>query len=142
MSDELDKSKSDVAYALVKAAIAGVPLAGGSAAEIFSLIVAPPIEKRRDRWLREVTTAVEDIRSKVANLTPEKLSQNPAFVTTLLQATQIAIRTHQEEKIEALRNALVNSAIGTPTSDDVRAIYLNLIDTWRETPQKISTAAL
>ncbi|HTS57938.1 MAG TPA: hypothetical protein VMH03_10335, partial [Terriglobales bacterium] len=47
---------------------------------------------------------------------------------TVLQATQIALRTHQEEKLEALRNAVVNSTSGQVLEDDVRAVFLNLVD--------------
>lgn len=56
---------------------------------------------------------------------------------TVLQATQIALRTHQEEKLEALRNAVVNSTSGQVLEDDVRAVFLNLVDTFTPTHLRI-----
>src|SRR5258707_556352 len=57
-----------------------------------------------------------------------------AFVTTALQATQIAVRTRQEEKLNALRNALVNSALAGAPDETIQQIFLNHVDSptaWR-----------
>jgi hypothetical protein len=43
--------KADVAHALAKGAISTVPLIGAPAAELFSLIVTPPLERRRAEWV-------------------------------------------------------------------------------------------
>jgi hypothetical protein len=118
----------DVAHALVKGALSGVPIAGGVAAELFGLMLAPPLSKRRDAWFESLAQRLKVVEAKVGSL-----GENPAFVTTTLQATQIAIRTHQEEKLEALRNAVVNSAMGTAPEDDMRAVFLNLIDAFTPT---------
>ena len=44
-----------------------------------------------------------------------------------MQATQEAIRTHQEEKLEALRNAVLNTALGEGPDFDRKQIFLNKI---------------
>lgn len=122
----------DVAHALVKGGLSGIPIAGGLAAELFDLVLAPPLSKRRDAWMESIARRLESVEAKV-----DSMRDDPAFVTTLLQATQIALRSHQEEKLEALRNAVVNSAMGAGPEDDLRAIFLNLIDAFTPTHLRI-----
>lgn len=126
------RTLGDVAHALVKGGLSGIPIAGGLASELFELVLAPPLSKRRDEWMESVAKRLQDVEANVASM-----RNDPAFVTTALQATQIALRTHQEEKLEALRNAVVNSAIGTAPQDDLRAIFLNLVDAFTPTHLRI-----
>jgi len=49
-------------------------------------------------------------------------------VTVAMQATQIALRNHQEAKLEALRNAVLNAALPNPPQEDEQMIFLRLID--------------
>jgi hypothetical protein len=131
MSDipqEPKKSAADVAYTVVKAAVSAVPVAGGPAAEVLGLIFGPPLEKRREQWSEQLADAVRELQEKVAELTPEKLSQNEAFITTALHATEIAVRTHQQEKLEALRNAVVSAALPGAPDDTMQQIFLNHVD--------------
>ena len=113
---------------MVKAAISAVPVAGGPAAELFSAIITPPLVRRRDRWVEEIAEAVEELQQRVEGLTPETLSQNDKFVSTLLHASQVASRNHQKEKLEALRNAVMNAALPKSPDDDTQQMFLNYVD--------------
>lgn len=131
MSDipkEPKRSSADIAYTVVKAGVSAVPVAGGPAAELLGLIFGPPLEKRRERWLQQLADAIREVSEKVAELTPEKLAQEEAFITTALHATEIAVRTHQQEKIEALRNAVVNAALQSALDETLQHIFLNHVD--------------
>ncbi len=127
--EQPEKSAADVAYGVVKAAVSAVPVAGGPAAEVLGLIFGPPLEKRREKWLEQLAGAVKEVQEKVSELTPEKLSQNEAFVSTALRATEIAVRTHQQEKLQALRNAVVSAALPNAPDDTLQQIFLNHVDT-------------
>jgi hypothetical protein len=48
----------------------------------------------------------------------------------MIQATQSAGRTHRKEKLEALRNAVLNIALGHKPSEDLQAIFMNLVDSF------------
>ena len=61
---------------------------------------------------------------------PESLKENPTFISVMLQASQAALRAHQEEKLTALRNSVLNAAAGVEIDEDLQAIFLNLIDTF------------
>ena len=43
-------------------------------------------------------------------------------------ATQIAIRNHQRKKLEALRNAVLNSALVNASEEDIQLMFLNFIE--------------
>ncbi len=126
--EEPKKSAADMAYTVVKAAVSAVPVAGGPAAELLGLIFGPPLERRREQWLEQLASAVKEVQEKASELTPEKLSQNEAFVSTALRATEIAVRTHQQEKLEALRNAVVSAALPGAPDDTLQQIFLNHVD--------------
>lgn len=58
----------------------------------------------------------------------DALLDDPEFVTVLLRAYQAAARTHEQAKIDALRNAVVNVATGRSPEEDLRLIFLGLVD--------------
>jgi hypothetical protein len=129
LSQAPQPTRSDLAYSTFKGLVSAIPLAGGILAEWFSHFLAPPLEKRRDEWLRALTMGLAELESKVEGLSMESLRQNEDFVSTMMQATQIALRTHQKEKLEALRNALLNIAIGRSPNEDLQTMFLQFVDT-------------
>jgi hypothetical protein len=122
------KSAGDVAQTIVKAAVSAVPVVGGPAAELIGFIFGPPLERRRKAWLDTLADAVKEVQGRVGELTPEKLSEDAAFITTAMHATEVAMRTHQQEKLDALRNAVINAALPTAPDETVRHTFLSYID--------------
>jgi hypothetical protein len=120
------RSAGDLAHSLVKAVASVVPLFGGPAAELFAALVQPPIERRRDEWMRFVGELLSDLAAEGIDL--DALKANEEFVDTVLQATRIALRNHQDEKRSALRNAIANTALGRAPKDMLRQIFLRYID--------------
>jgi hypothetical protein len=55
----------------------------------IELVLAPPLSKRRDEWMESVAKRLEGVEANV-----NSMRNDPAFVTTALQATQIALRTY------------------------------------------------
>lgn len=85
------------------------------------------MNERKVRWMTEVGDALNHlIDAKI--LTEQGLQGNEAFITTVAQASMLAIRNHQQEKLESLHNAVLNVAIGNCPEDDLRQIFLNFID--------------
>ena len=121
-------AKADAAYALAKVGLSVIPVLGGTAAEIFSAVIAPPITKRTIEWIESISEKLKDLEKTVNGFKLENLAENQVFTTVVLHATQIAIRSHQQEKIEALRNAVINTALGTTISEDEEQIFLEYVD--------------
>ena len=136
----IKKSAGDVAREVGRAAVSLVPAVGGPLQVAFENLFSPPLERRKDAWLQQLAGVVKEVEDRVAELTPEKLRENEAFVTVVMQASQIALRSHQQAKLEALRNAVLNAALPNPPGEDEQMIFLRLID--QLTPWHLSLLSL
>ena len=47
-----------------------------------------------------------------------------------LRASQAALKTHHTEKLEALRNAVLNAAAGSGPSEDLQTAFLSFVDSF------------
>jgi hypothetical protein len=121
------KGLGDHAHALARAGIGSIPLVGHAAVELFKAIVTPPIERRRDRWMEEVAETLNELQERY-NLLPEQLAENEAFISVLLEASQIAVRTHERVKLDALRNAIKNAALDLSPDGTREHMYLRLVE--------------
>ena len=124
----IKKSMTDVTREFGRAIVSAIPVAGGPIQVAFENIFTSPLEKRKDAWLNQLAGAINEVQDRVSELTPEKLAENDAFVTVVMQASQIAIRNHQQVKLEALRNIVLNAALPNPPHEDEQLVFLNLID--------------
>jgi len=129
--EDLKPGYSDYAHAGVKAGLSLFPIIGGPISEFFSMIIAPPLSKRREEWMGIIYQELVRLETEIDGFRIDNLKDNEQFISVLLYATNIAMRTHQKEKIEALRNAVINSATDLPLEDDIQFIFLNLILTVR-----------
>ena len=57
-------SAVDVLHTALRAALGSVPVVGAAAVELFALVVATPLEKRRHRWMEEVATRLVELGQK------------------------------------------------------------------------------
>ncbi|MEN3540982.1 hypothetical protein AAH991_38115 [Microbispora sp. ZYX-F-249] len=122
-------SKSrELTQTAIEAAINVVPMVGGTIGVLLMQGLNSKLNQRRDQWLTELAEAVEDLQDRVDGFDPESLTENPAFVDAVVTATRIVDRTSQFEKIELLRNAVLNAAMPGAPDLDVQQLYLNLID--------------
>jgi hypothetical protein len=125
---KLRPTKGDWAHTLTKAGISAVPFVGSPAAELFAALIVAPLAKRRDEWIESIARDLEALEERVDGLSLEDLSGNELFVTTVMQATQIVVRNHHQEKKEAARGAVLNTAIGRTPDEDTHMILLDMID--------------
>jgi len=121
-------SDLDVVHTAAKAVLSALPGIGGPATELFVAVFKQPLESRRDQWVELIARGLSDLQKKVAGLDFDALQRNQAFITTALHASQLSIRNHQEEKLTALRNAVLNAALPGAPTDDLQAIYLSYVD--------------
>jgi hypothetical protein len=124
-----EPDKGDAVYAAGRALLSVIPVAGGAAVELFQFIITPPIEKRRNEWMKEIGEAVQNLKQS-KGIDIEQLKSNDVFVDTLLQASQIALRNSQQDKINALKNAVINSALPQPIEQTLQQMFLDWIDTF------------
>jgi hypothetical protein len=93
---------------------------------ILDIVFTSPISKRKDVWARELSEKVQGLLDN--GLSVEDLQNNEKFIDVVFQTTQIAIKTSQKQKIDALKNAVVNTALDESYDASIIQIFLNLID--------------
>lgn len=127
--DVPEATRGDQLHTFAKAVIGSIPLLGAAASELFTLLLAPPLEKRRVEWMNDVADHLKELEER-GDLNLEDLQDNETFITTVMQASQAAIRNHQSEKREALRNAVLNAALPHAPEESIQQIFINQVDTF------------
>jgi len=119
----------DNAIILAKVVGSVVPVAGGPIVEILNFIDGRCLlGKRMRQFLEDLNKDMAILQEKGKGPSPEELAENEAFVSTFLHVVQAATRSHQKEKINALRNAVLNSALPSAPDADMQLIFINLLD--------------
>lgn len=126
--DTPNRSTGDVVHAAVRAGLSAIPVLGGTAAELFQLVIQPPLERRRVEWMAAVGEKLRELEEQGANL--EELAKNEEFISAVMQASSIALRTHQQEKLDALRNAVLNTAVGEAPDESLQHMFFHWVDSF------------
>jgi hypothetical protein len=121
-----EETDGDLARKAIEKSIEAVP--GGSILTfVFAQFLPPLLERRRDDFLKDLADAVERLEQK-GLLNPEELVRSDLFVTAVVQATRMAISNHQREKLEALRNAVINIALSRTPDEERCIVFLHLVE--------------
>ncbi len=81
---------------VVKIALGFVPWVGGALAEVVGHL-NNDLARRQEFWMVQVSEAISTLQKR-SGLTVEELMKNEAFTSFLLQATPIALRSHQNRR--------------------------------------------
>jgi hypothetical protein len=125
-----EPDSKDKIYNLITGTLSLVTL---DASGLYAMIMKPPIDKRLHKFLQGLANRLMELQQKVEGFSVDNLSENEKFISGIVQLTQIAISTHEAEKLEALRNAALNSAL-PQAPDDIRQKmfiqWLNELTPW------------
>lgn len=121
-----EKTK-DWIYAGSKGLAGMLPGLGPLVSEIFSMVIMPPLQRRRTKWMNDITERLMELEAH-NKIEFGDLAKNEQFTDIILEATSVALKTSQQEKIEALRNAVLNTAIGVAPDETISKIFLNQLD--------------
>ena len=125
--DLVNEVLEDTTKVVGKACLNEVPIIGplvSAAIDIFSNKVS---KKRFEKWAKLVEKKLENLEKKIDET-------NERFFSALVKTTQIVAKTHQDEKLEYLANALMNSD-DIDLEDDLSQYFLGLIEKY--TPSHI-----
>jgi hypothetical protein len=128
--DELQVPKpgiGDYTITAVKTGVQFVPLIGGPLAELIGAI-GGPLERRRDAFLEALVREVRRLSGELEGVTAASFYQSDAFISAVMTALPAALRTSEEEKLQALRNAVLNAAIRFDVDEEVRLWFVRLTD--------------
>jgi hypothetical protein len=129
----------EIVARVVEAALGSVPMAGNALAVTFVTALGWRLEQRRDEWFTQLAKGLEELRQRVDGLDLEALVGDDRFTDAVVSATRTVEHTHQAEKIEALRNAVLNSVVPGAPDADTQAIFLNLVDRFTSSHLRLLT---
>jgi hypothetical protein len=128
LEKDLQNTAGDIAYTVAKSGLSSIPIVGGVASELFSMVLTAPVEKRKEEWLVRIYNTLQELQDKVDGFQIEKLSENERFISIMTRASQLAIMNHQEEKLTALHNAIVNTALNISIDENKQMMFINMVD--------------
>jgi hypothetical protein len=130
------KSKGrEVVEAAAAAGAGSVPVVGAAFAVALVTALNWNLNQRRDDWFEGLASKVEELGERVDGFDVETLAGDPLFVDAVVSAARTVEHTHQEAKLTALCNAVLNSVMPGAPDADMQAILLGLID--RLTPSHL-----
>lgn len=98
-----------------------------TASTAYENIIRPILGKRGLKFLQSVLDHLFAIAEEDQAISVESLLSNPDFVAFVMATTQAAVLTSSEEKLNALRNAILNLATGVDVGEDQRSVFLRAI---------------
>lgn len=129
---------TELVAAAIKGVVSAVPFVGGALSEIGNLFLNP-LERRKQIWMTHVGEALNEIQQRFGRLAAD-LEQDDRFISMLYRATESALKTHQEQKLIALKAALVSSLDVSSAPEDLQMQFFRYID--ELTPSHVSLLAL
>lgn len=132
MENYPEKTKGDYLHSTTKGTLNLIPYVGGAVSTLFETVLSSPIDKRKEEWLKSLAATIDELCDTVDGLKIENLAKNDEFVSICIHASNIALRTHQDEKLKRLLNAVRNTATGDIGDESKRLIFLRVIDEMTE----------
>ena len=115
-------------HRLARISVGMLPIVGVALLEVLNSVLESPLNKRRAKALNTIGEAINELIEKGV-VTEEGLQNNDVFISTVAQACNVALRHHEDEKIQALKNAVKNTVIPGKSAGDYSSIFMNFVDT-------------
>ena len=105
-----------------------IPLSGPIVQALLKKCVQAPLEVRRAAWFNLIGEGLRELQDRFEGFDPDRLAANEEFVSTVAETTRIAMASHRAEKLEALRNVVLNVAAGVHLDDVLQGAFLGYVD--------------
>ncbi len=112
----------------VKSAIGDIIPMGNTLTSVFSSFVSPKNEKRREEFLRDVAYWIMKLSRQNETFKPENLMNDEKFISSIQLVVSISVKTYQKEKLEALRNALLNTIVMKDLDENFKLLFFTYIE--------------
>ncbi len=132
-----EPTDADIAQGAARATLAAMPLIGGPVTEALSIFLVSPVARRRDAWFKNLADGFDELEAKVDGFRTENLQNQERIISAVIQATRSALGAHQREKLDALRNAILNIALSKTPDEEREIFFLNLIELFSVTHLEI-----
>lgn len=100
---------------------------GGSTGVALMRLIAPGFDGRRQQFLEDVADKLQELDERKP-LSIDEVVNDSAFLDTVAKTTLAAMATADAELLEALRNAVLNAAIGEAPEETTRLMFLSFLE--------------
>jgi hypothetical protein len=122
-----ERNLGDVGEIGFQAAVAMVPLIGAPI-QTFMAAAGTAYEARKDDWLNKMAEVVDDLSERFEDFDPATLANDQRFLSATAEASRIAVASHRREKLQMLKNALINLASGREPEEVMTARFLRFVE--------------
>ncbi|MGO4715358.1 hypothetical protein [Bradyrhizobium sp. 2TAF24] len=127
LPDFPEEASGRFGYSVAKVTLAGIPFVGDALQEILERAIGEPLKRRQEEWFRKIGKGLQELHERLEGFDPRSLGDNPAFVGIVYEATDQAMRAQEEERLEALRNVVLNTAAGIAIDDVLRGRFMGYV---------------
>lgn len=118
-------SAGDYLYAGAKGGIGVIPFVGPPIAELASLVIKSPLQKRSENWQNHVAEVLVKLVENDNNFV-ERIKNDENLKNHFTALSINAMKTSKTEKINAFKNILSN--IDSSIDDDIKELFIRWID--------------
>jgi len=119
----------EIVEAAAEATVSVVPIVGGPVAVVLATAMGAAYNRRMQAWFEDLAQTVTELQEITDDWPPvDELAENDVFLDAVAQAAQAARATHQVEKLQALRNGVLNSLGPDAPEIDEQARFFRLLD--------------
>ncbi|AWN47546.1 hypothetical protein DK419_15545 [Methylobacterium terrae] len=126
--DDKRSAAYHVAMGTLDAAASVVPGGSYGVQQIVRQFIGEPLERRREAWFAAVGDSLREMQDRFDGFDPANLADDEEFLSAVAEASRIAMTTHRAEKLDALRNAVLNAAAGIHLDEVLQKTFLGYVD--------------
>lgn len=99
--------------------------------ELFNFLFTAPAVKRRDNWIESLEQEIIKLQEQIPDIL-QRIKNNENTISAIMYASPLAIKTTNTEKLEALRNIIINTIICKNYEEYKIQMFLSFIDSFTE----------
>jgi len=122
MSAEAISVGREIVEVAAKTALSVIPIGGALITSVWDSIKSNCAQKRLIKWQSLIEKQLSEV-----NATLEDVGNNENFTSAIFQATELAIKTSENEKREYLANAVLNS-LTCPFEESAVMMFFSMIE--------------
>lgn len=121
MKNKLQLTPNDIVEISAKTLLSAIPIGGELITNVWDSIKSNCAQKRLEDWQKNIEERLSHI-----DKTLEEIGNNENFTTAIFHATEMAIKTAENEKRAYLANAVVNS-ISCDLEESIMMMFFDMI---------------
>jgi hypothetical protein len=122
------KASRELLEKVVEGGVSMIPIAGGPVAVAFAYAIGRAHGRRMQSWLENLADDVAELQTREGGLDFDTLAEDDRFIDAVVSATRAAQATHDEDKLTALRNGVLNTLGPHAPTDDEQLRFFRFVE--------------